>query len=124
MGASFFWRDDLLDPVTEHDQAHLVAVLDSAEGENCGDLGGELHLCLGACTEVAAGGDIHAEHQGLLALLFKDLDVGFVSSGSHIPVDMTDIISVGVGSQFRKIHTANIKICLILAFIPSYIYCI
>src|SRR5699024_8069449 len=76
---------------------------------------GQLHFTLALAAKKSTGRYIHAKHQGLLALFFKLFDERSTRAGRNIPIDLTDIITVGIGAHFRKFHALPLENGLVFA---------
>lgn len=91
--------------VREEEKPHLVIILDRTERHDGTDLCGDLTLELPLGSEAAGSGDVHREHDGLLTLFLKDLDIGFARAGGHVPVYGTNVVSDLVWADLRKLDS-------------------
>ena len=115
MLAALLRRDELLYPVAEEEQPHLVVIFDGGKSQRGGNLGE--HVALGADrrAEVEAVGNIHEQHHGQLALLLEHLGIGLVHAGGHVPVYVTRLVAVLVLAHLAECHAASLEGSMVLA---------
>src|SRR5207237_5664810 len=86
-------RHESLDPIGEEEEPGPVAVLQRAEDEKGGDLGGNLRLGLHREARRLRGAAVHRDERGQLTLLDEDLDERLADARRDVPVDGADLVS-------------------------------
>src|SRR5207253_9303287 len=102
------------DLVGEGDEADAVVVADGAEGEDGGQLGGDLALLLEEGAELVAAAAVDEEHDGQLALLDEALDEGVAHAGGDVPVDGADVVAGLIGADLLEGHARALENAVIL----------
>src|SRR5437773_5283576 len=64
MGPAFFWRNEKFNAIGKENEADLVIVSDRAEGEQAGDLCGQLTLGLYCAAKISRSANIDNQHHG------------------------------------------------------------
>ena len=119
MLATLLGRYELLHPIGEQKETHLVVILDRAEGDDGADFGCDFLLELHLRAEPLRSRHIHDEHQRLLALLFEYLHVRLAGSGGDVPVYAPNVVANLVRTYFCELHAAAFERRMILA--PEYV---
>ena len=109
VAAARFRRNVEFDPVAEHQQPHLVAVVGGAEGEDRSELGRGAPFAALRRTEHAGGGDVDQQQNRKLALFNEFFDVGRTHAGRDVPVDIPDIVLDGVLPDLLEFDTAPLE---------------
>ena len=117
--AAFFWRDVKLDIIAEKQEPDLVVVVDRAEGQDRGHLGGQLALAQLHAPECPRRAHIHHQHDRELPLLRELFHIRRIHPGGHVPVDRTDLIARGIFPNLLEIHPAAFENTVVLAGEPG-----
>ena len=109
MLATLLWRDVLLNLIREEDNTNLIVILNSTEGKGGSNLCHHiaLHLLLG--SEIERTTDVDKQHHRHLALFFEHLYIRTMETSSHIPVDISHIITELILAHLAKGHTPTLK---------------
>ena len=90
---TLFGWDKFFNLITEKYNTYLVIILDRRESKSRGYFSHSLLLYFSTGTEIAASAHIHKKHNRKLTLLLINLDIRFILSRSHVPVNIADIIT-------------------------------
>src|SRR5262249_17710414 len=84
--------------------ADAIVVADGGEGEDGGQLSGDLALAVAAGAEGEAAGDVHGEQDGAFAFLDVAFDEGLAHAGGDVPVDAAHVVAGLVGADLLEGH--------------------
>ena len=115
MVAALLGRDKKFDLIAEEEQSDLVVVVDCAECQNRGHLGGELALAQIDAAECPRGADIDHQHHRHLSFFCELLHVGRIHARCDVPVDRPDLIARRILPHLFKVHSPTFEDAVILA---------
>ncbi len=115
MLAAFLGCDKFFNLVREKDSAYLVVILNSRERYGCCYFGYHVALLHSFGSEVTACRHVDKQHHGKFPLFFVYLYIGMVLARRHIPVNVANIVTVLVGTNFREHHAATFECRMVLA---------
>ena len=104
VAAALLRRDELLDAVAEEESSDLVVVEYGGEGQHRRYFGDKFALRHRVRTEKAGTADVDEQHDGKLALLLEDLDIGRAQARGDVPVHVADIVAVLVLAHLAESH--------------------
>ena len=110
----FLGRDEFLYLVGEEHHPDLVVVLDSRESQCRRDLRNDFFLHYIHGTEVPAARHVDQQHHRQLPFFFEHLHVWADVTCGHVPVNITDIVSVLILAHFAKRHTTPFERRMVL----------
>ena len=110
----FLRRNEFLYPVREKDNPDFIVVLYSRKSQRCSYFRHHILFHLLHRTEFQTTGNIHQQHNGQLALFFEHLHVWADVTCGHVPVNITDIVSVLILAHFAERHTAPFERRMVL----------
>src|SRR5437764_15282544 len=115
MARALAGRDEVLDAIGKLDQADAVVVADGAEGEDGGNLGGNLAFLLVSAAIAETGAGIDDEHDRQLAFLNEALDEGMPHPRGDVPVDGADVVAGLVFAHLLEGDAGTLENAVILA---------
>src|SRR5699024_6432393 len=98
--SSFFRRDNLFNLIRKENKTYFVPIFNSTKGQDSAELNRKLPFALILAAKNSALGDINTEHKRLFALLLKFLNIWISGTSGNIPVNLANIVSVGIFTNF------------------------
>ena len=115
MCSSLLRRNKFLDLIREENHPDLIVILDCRKSKHCSNFGNLVFLQFRNSPEITGGTDIDHQHDRQLPFFLEDLHIRTVAAGSHIPVDIPDIVAVLIFSYLTESHTSPLKGRMIFA---------
>ena len=109
MGGTFTRWHEQFNVIRKDNQADLVIVLDSREGNEGTEFRRHLIFHAFRTAEGARGREVHQEHHGQFAFFDEALHVGVPHAGGNIPVDRAHLVAELVFTHLVKLHTTALE---------------
>src|SRR5574344_222083 len=109
MLSTLLWRNKFLHLVRKKDDANLVIILNGGKSQSGSHFCKQLPFRLLLSAKVQRARHIHQQHHCQFTLLLKDLHIRLPKTGSHIPVDVTNIITILIFPHLTECHTSTLE---------------
>jgi hypothetical protein len=102
-------RNKPLDLIAEKEDTYFVVIVNGRKGQGGSYLDDDLRFQLLLGAEKSRAGDIDQQHDGQFTFFLKHFHVGFAGAGSHVPVDISHIVTVLIVAYLTERHTPTLK---------------